>query len=399
MKSKGWLKATILVMCMLQMASNALSPILASLEEAFPDASASSIQFLMTFPSFFVIIITILAAGMSKNISKKVLLMLGLGLISVVGIGAYFVHSDLAILFMWAGIMGVGIGFIAALAISLISDFFEGREQQNLMGYQTSFANMGSMLMTFVGGMLATIHWSADYLVLPMIALPALVLCMIFVPMRPTIQGKSIEDIRRDKDGSAEKLDLNKSVWYAAIVCIGTLNLFNMGPTNLAMLISERGLGGSAISGTVVMLLMIGGIVMGFLYGPIAARIDEKTIPLGFIFQAIGMIILSVAPNIPLICVGCFIMGTSMSLITPQCMVHAISRCRENTHSMATAIIMSFSNIGTFTTPIITIIAAAIFGEGTANRFKLGFIMALCWAAFTFIVDSVGKARQKAKAA
>ena len=165
----------------------------------------------------------------------------------------------------------------------------------------------------------------------------------------------------------------------------------------MSMLLSERNLGGSAASGTVVMFMMLGGIVMGFLYGPISAKIGEKTIPLGFGFQAVGMILLYAGTNIPMICAGCFMLGTSISLISPQCMVHAISRCRANTHAMATALMMSFSNIGTFTTPLITIIAASVFGEGTANRFKLGVIMAIAWAVFTLAVELISRSRQRAR--
>lgn len=124
-KAKNGIKAAILTMSFVQMATNGIAAILGNIARDFPEASTTNVQFLMTFPSLFIFVVTLLSAWLCRYFSKKVLVESGLILVCISGI--------LSFLFIWGGILGVGVGLVAALAISLISDYFEGEEKSSLL--------------------------------------------------------------------------------------------------------------------------------------------------------------------------------------------------------------------------------------------------------------------------
>lgn len=123
-KNNSGLKAAILTMSFIQMATNAVSSILANIATEFPDASVTTIQYLMTFPNLMIVAVSVIAAGLAERISKRTLAATGLLLAAVSGILSFAVHGSILILYVWAGMLGLGVGLVVPMANSLISDYF-----------------------------------------------------------------------------------------------------------------------------------------------------------------------------------------------------------------------------------------------------------------------------------
>lgn len=367
------LKAAILTMSFVQMGTNGIAPILAQIAEAFPDASASSVQFLMTFPSIFCVIFTLLSALLAEKLPKKTLALGGLLLVSVAGILACLFHASLTILFVWAAVLGIGIGMVAPIAPSLISELFEGKERQTLMGQQNSAANVGSMLMTFFGGYLAMLGWQFGYLVY-LLGLPGFFLTLKGVPTQKAVK------ISSSQKTSKEPLH----IWKEMAIAFVFLMLFSSGPANLSMLISERGLGGSALAGIMSTLFLLGGTIAGLFFGQIASVIGNKTIPTGCAVLCAGFLLVSAAPNALLVGIGCLFAGASISLVMPSCMMGA--SMQKGRETLASALVLSSSNVGVFIMPLLTSATAAITGsDATAPRFVFCACIAAALAVITLI--------------
>ena len=122
------LKAAILAMSFLQMATNAIASVLADIAAAFPEASATTVQYLMTFPNLLVVVMSVAAAKLAGRVAKRTLAAAGLLLGIAAGIGSWLLHGNLILLFVWAGFLGLGIGLVVPMATSLISDYFVGEE-------------------------------------------------------------------------------------------------------------------------------------------------------------------------------------------------------------------------------------------------------------------------------
>lgn len=86
----------------------------------------------------------------------------GLLLLSVSGMVPVFVQ-EYPVVFASRIFLGIGIGLINAKAISIFSEYYEGREKATLLGYRGSAEVLGSAVMTLVAGKLVLIRWNLAF--------------------------------------------------------------------------------------------------------------------------------------------------------------------------------------------------------------------------------------------
>ena len=382
-KSSIGIKAAILAISVVQMGTNAISPILSDLAESFPQAGSSSIQLLMTFPSMFVIVFSLITANLARTVPKKQIAALGCGLFSASGVLSWLVHPNLYVLFAWAGLMGIGIGLVVPMATSLVTDCFSGAEQKLVMGWQSSAANIGAMLMTFAGGLLAAVHWSCNYLVY-LVALPGLVLALLCLPR--SAGAVQEQDAVSEKRMGYFALLRRGSIAGACLLSLAVTMLFNTAPTNLSMYIAEKHLGSAAQAGTATSVLLFSGTIGGLCFGWLARRLGRYVMVFGFCMLAIGQTMCALAPSMLVVFLGCMVCGCAISTVMPQVMLDAAEASGGNPAASA-ALVMSASNMGGFCAPAITVIAKAVTGQSTvAPRFFLsagfGLMLAVVLAVF-----------------
>lgn len=350
------LKAAILTMSFIQMATNAIASVLANISMEFPGVSATAIQYLMTFPNLIVVVMSMITARLSIIISKKKLAVFGLFLGTMSGILSFLFHGSLVLLFVWAGLLGCGIGLVVPVATSLISDYFAGGEKDTLLGYQTSFANIGSMLMTFIGGMLAVFGWYYNYLVY-LLAVPGLLLSILFIPE---------DNVQQPEESREQKIKIPRTLWFYYVVAAVFMLLFYMGPTNLAMLVTERQIGNTVTAGTAATILLLGGTVMGFLFGSVSRKIGKNTIPAGFFMLTAGYVIIYNAVFPVVLYVGSFIVGIGNTLALPQCMGSVVTNDKTQSTFLMSAV-FAVANLGTFLAPMLTVASKIVMKNDLAG--------------------------------
>lgn len=364
------LKAAILAMSFLQMATNAIASILADIATAFPGVSTTTVQYLMTFPNLLVVVMSVVAARLASRVTKRTLALTGQFLGVMAGICSYLFHKSLGMLFVWAGFLGIGIGLVVPMATSLISDYFDRKEKDVMLGYQTAAANVGSMMMTFLGGIIAVWGWYYNYLVY-LLAIPGIVLTMLFVPHKNATTDDGM------RAGTKTEVKIPTSVWIYFIIAAMFMLLFYMGPTNLSMLVEEREIGSTMTAGTAATLLLLGGAITGLFFGVIAGKIGRNTIPFGFFMMAIGYLLIYRADETVVLYLGSFLVGTSNTLVLPQCMGSVVTQNKEQSTFLMSAV-FSIANLGTFLAPILTGISTRVMGNSSAaSRFLFTGLTAL----------------------
>ena len=377
--SKNLTKTAILTMSFVQMGTNGIAPILAQIAAAFPEASPSQVQFLMTFPSIFCMILALSTTVLTRLISKKLQALLGLVIVAAAGVLACCFHGSLGVLYLWAAVLGVGCGMVGPLAPALINELFTGDECRTMLGWQNSAANVGSMLMTFLGGILALAGWNFGYLVY-LLAVPGFLFTCIGISSRKQMPAE-----RAPEQGSGPKPKFRLVVWREIIVAVLFLMLYSAVPANVAMLAEEKALGGTAVSGVLSALFLLGGIVSGLFYGPVAKRLGHLTAALGVLCLALGTLLLSLAGTLPLALAGCVLAGFSISLIMPSCMGAAVRLPGYET--VNTSLILGFGYVGIFITPLLTTLAEALFASPlVAKRFLLIAILSVLFLVLTLIL-------------
>lgn len=385
-KSNTGLKAAILTMSFIQMATNAVASILANIAVEFPETSVTTVQYLMTFPNLMIVAVSVIAAGLAERISKRTLAATGLLLATVSGILSFAVHGSILILYVWAGMLGIGVGLVVPMANSLISDYFQENERDTMLGYQTGAANAGSMIMTYVGGVLATIAWQFDYLVY-LLAIPGLILTLMFVPKQNVVAKDTI---------TTEKKKLKISA-YEVLFCIVAavyMLMFYLGPTNIALYFSEKQIGNTMTAGTASSLLLLGGVVMGFLFGKLAEKIGKHTITLGFMALFIGYTLIYIKGQLVPTYIGCVFVGMSNPLVLPQCMGSVVTEDKQRSTVMM-SVVFAIANLGTFLAPGITTISKMVMHAETAtSRFAFAGIVTGILTCVSFVWVQVSNRRK-----
>lgn len=370
--------AAVMAISVVQMGSTAISPILADITQAFPEASSSEIQMLMTFPSLFVIVFCFLDPVLMTYIAKKYLAAAGCFLFALSGLLSFLIHSSLTYLYIWTAMNGIGTGINIPVALSLITDLFSGRERDTLMGFQSSASNVGAMVMSFACGLLGAVKWNAGFLVY-LLAIPGLALTLRYIPQHAG--AKDLSDSRTGGKQSYLRAAGQKAVRRGVFLSFAATMFFNVIPANLSMLISERGFGGTVASGAASTLLLLSGTLFGMAFGSLKKWMGRKVAAFGFLMLTVGFLVLAAAPSLTLVFLGCVISGCTMSTVMPQIILEATES--EETRDAASSAIMAFGSVGSFLTPLVTSFSEKVLGVSlVAGRMY-------CSAAPVFVIGII----------
>ncbi len=399
--NKRMIAVTVLLLSLMQMAPTGLSPMMSGVSEAFPDASVQSVQFLMTMSGVFVLVLSLVSARLSRRFSKKLLIGMGCVCMMAAGILPVLFHGSLGILRIWSSLLGIGMGLLCALAISLLTDYFEGTEKADLMGIQSGANSFGAMIMSLVGGLLASVAWYLNYLVLLLIV-PGFICCLLFVPgkngLRETAEkGGMAEQEKGQYLAGREGKSAEQKKWISGtlMACVFTgmlfLFCFNAVPTNLSMLISESALGNAATAGVASAVSLFGGVLAGMIFGKLDRRMHLYTIPFGFLCLCAGLVLMAMGRSLPFLMAGCFISGSSITFVMPQCMMQVTGDVDQTQAAFGTAMMMASGNLGTFLTPFLSAAAFRITGDSAViNRYYVCIGITLFLAAiYTIAVTAV----------
>ena len=194
--NKKLLTLTILLISATEMGAMGIAPSLASIAADFPDTPITTIMNVMNFPGIAMIIVALITPSLIKVVPKKILCNIGVFCYAVIGLLGYFFNSSITLLYVWAGVLGIGFGLLMPTSNGLIADFYSEDERGGIMGMQTVFTNLGGIYLTYVGGMLAAISWHMNYLAYCIGFVPFVLGCMV-IPKEN--MEKTKEESRKEK--------------------------------------------------------------------------------------------------------------------------------------------------------------------------------------------------------
>ena len=320
---------------------------------------------------------------------KKNIAVTGLCLGLASGVLSFLFHSSIVLLYIWAAILGCCMGATAPMANGLIAEYFDGKERDSMLGLQTSASNLGSMIMTFAGGYLALLGWHYVYWVY-FLGVPGIILTLIFVPgKKKTADTPMVRQGEQPISASSRKIPGSAFVYFA--IAFFYMICFYVGPTNLALIVQERALGTTVLSGNAATVLLLGGVVMGLFFGKSASRVGKFTISFGFLALVIGYLMIYFFPAVPVLYIGSFLIGTSNTLVLPQTMGSVVTRDNDQS-TLLMAICLAVANVGMFLAPSVTGISEKIMGNSLpSGRFLFTAILAAFFMIVSIVVLSVMK--------
>lgn len=358
MKKKEFLfKLTLLSISLLLTSANAISMTIPMINETFPMISQTTVESLVTIPSFTMMVFVLLSGFISSKIGSKKTVLLGLFLSFVGGVTPVFT-DNFSLIYLSRFIFGAGLGCYNSLAVSLINDFYDGDEKQTLIGYQSAAQSLGSSFATFLAGMLATVSWHYAFLIY-FLALPILTLFYFVIP--------DTKEATQNKKAAKQKQQLNLPTLLYALGLFSLLMLVMVVFTKVASLVTEASMDRAGFLGTALSLMTLAGFISGLMYGKIYQIFRTFTPVVGGIVSTICFILLSMASNIFLVTVYLILIGFCLSLFIPYIFGALLASAPKGSETLAVSIGMVGSNLGSFVSPYVFAMITGIFSNNTAS--------------------------------
>lgn len=376
-KNSTLAKIGIFGMAMLSMAPLGIVPSIALIAQSFPESSASEVQMLTAIPSLMSLVAAVIVARIANIVPRKFLAAAGPALVLVGGILPFLLPANLPLMLVCSGVLGTGVGFVTNLTQVLIIDLIPPEERQEAMGLNTVFVNVGGIFMTFVGGILAAGGWKNNYLVY-LIALPILLAVLAFIPLKGSGDGASAEAATKPKMSES----ITGNVVGVAVIGFLFMLLYNVFSNNIAMMLSDSGIGDASLSGTVSSIGLVGGMVAGALVGKLIPHFQKTSLGVAFIILGVSYLVIANVADGTVITVAAFFTGVAMTLIMAQAPFLISLSTTSLTMPGAMAVYSIGSSFGSFASPSVMNTLTGIFFDGSAGKcILLGGIVAIVAAA------------------
>ena len=394
-KEKKLLMWSVLLIAMVQMPNLALSPSINVIYDTVFGRKweLGTIQTVMQLPNLISPFVTITTAYLIGKgwLSKKGIIVTGLFLVAATGLLSLFCNTQFWHLILLSICLGLGLSGYLSTATSLIVDHFSTEERQAISGFQTSFINGGGVLMSLCGGLLSTVIIGFGGYLMLLLALPVGILALKAIPSGKKASGGEVKE--------KEKVKIHSDVFlYGGMIFVFML-VYNVLGSNLSVHIKD--IGGSDIAGVLTAVQMLGGALVGIVFGKLSKKLGDFTTCLSFIAIFIGMMLLSLFPgNLVMTFVAVIIAGTAMSLMLPQCLFSVSKVVNSSSSALATSITSCIapSGGGFFSAMVFTNLTQALYGDSTVLRYRFVSFVALGCAIILFIIFSYRKKKAAAAA-
>lgn len=365
-------KIAILIIAMFQMSAIGLSTILSQLSQVFPEAGDAVIQGTSTFTMLTAVAFSLLCVRFSAAISQKTLTLIGLLLICLVGLGGFFFHQSLVMVYLWAGMLGVGAGLVMPMAMAFIRELIPEAEQESMVGIQIAFVNIGGILIAMLAGVFASQAWYSCYLAY-LIAAPAGLAVLVLMRRLPVRAAVSTQ--------AQNSQQFSPALLFYMLLIFLFMMISNVFPTNIALFLTENVLGDSAKAGAATAAFLVGGMAAGISYKFIADRFRGFVYVLGYAVLAVGGVVCFLSTSYLPFLAGILFAGHGVSWIVSRCLVDASEKAGADA-VFGAAVILASNNLGAFVSPfLLTPLALKLLGNAAVRyRFALAAILAVAIA-------------------
>lgn len=390
--NKKILKIALLSVSMLVAVAPAINANIPAMKEAFPQIPLSMVEMITTIPSLFLMISVLTSGFIAKKIGYKQTIMLGLGIVAISGIIPVFIGNFYLVLFSRAA-LGFGIGLFNSLLIGLISYFFDGNERTTLIGYHEALGGLGGMLITYIAGQLMHVNWQAPFISYA-IAIPVF---FIFWKVIPKVKTEDILHKNTKQVVVNDGKEGNFSIVFVFMILIvigATLNM-TMG-IKVSSLIVEQGYGSASDASTVIMLLSLGAMISGFLFGKMYNIFKNYIMSVGFTITAFAMFIIGISNASWMTVLGGFLVGFGFRVMMP-CLTNIVNSSHLKNPTLATSLLLVAYNLGSAFAPYGSIfIQKFSWTSDLRGVFYVDGIGFICLAVIVFIVNKL-KGKQTCK--
>lgn len=348
------LKPTIIAIAMATvMAGAAISPALGLIAAQFHDSDPMLIKLVLTIPSLMIIPFSFISSFLTKKISKRSIVLIGLAIYVFGGVGAQF-SNTIEVLLAFRLILGAGVGLVMPLSFTLISDHFQGKERTKMMGYNTAFSNVGGIITMLLAGYLAAFNWSVPFNVY-WLGLVIFVLVFFFLPKNEPLKPRVGED----------KPKMPLSVIGIALGACGLMLAYYAVATNMALYLEQSDLGNSKTAGFVMAFSTVGGMITSMTLVSLQTFFKKYLMPAAVLSMGLAFGLLTITHSIPLILLGVCMVGFGQGIVFPLINVKVLGNVDPRLSDRVISIVSSMIYVGQFLSPVVLDSIGKLVGSET----------------------------------
>ncbi|MEX0379973.1 MFS transporter [Leuconostoc sp. MS02] len=378
MRRKSIFKLALLSISLVLTSGGTIAGSIPLMAKEFVGVPQASVELLTTIPAFMVMIFVLLSSIIAKFLTPKYTVLLGLTIAFFSGLVPVFSNDFTVILISRAG-LGIGFGLFNAFAVSLISDFFEGTERAQLIGFQAAFQSLGAAAMTFVAGQLLKINWHQAYWVYAII----LPIAVVFFLVIPKTQTKDNGNEVRPK----VVLKTNVAVVSLVVFLFITIMLDMATQIKLAQLFLENHYGNETDASSALSLAQLVGLITALMFGTIYKILKKWMLPVAVLAMAVGFFGLNIADNLFLAMASVLFVTAAFAMYVPYLFTQVAHLSPEGSNAFSTSLLLVGANLGASMSPYGLAIIGDVVGASTTNAlFGAGSIILLVLAIVVIVV-------------
>lgn len=368
-------------MSALSMSALVVTSAFGAMIQYFSHVSPTTVQMIGSLPSLGALIVTLLVGWLAQRMSKKKLALGGIACIAVGGLLPLAYYADIHILLACSLLVGVGVGFITTVIPMLLSMYFaEGEERAAIMGMSTAMNALGAMVLMVLGGILGGKYWPHTYYAY-LLSLPIFIMVLSFVPV-DAIPVKSVlnnvhQDIRKNS-----LLGISKYIYAIAFLTFCISFVYTIYLTNISVLLLDKQIGGTALTGIINGVGTLGGIVTGFCIKYIRKFLPYNALAAGFFIMFLSFALVFFANNMILLLIGSIFSGIAMCLIMSTAPYEISMLARPDQIAPSMSIFIFASSCGGIISPIVLRILDVSVGY---EAFILGMIVTMVITLAVFV--------------
>lgn len=377
---KKMLMFLVVIIAFQDVAAGVAGSIMADIINAYPEYDPTIVMMVATFPGLMQIIPALFYGKLSKRFKKRALLFTGLGLFIIGGTLPVFIDS-LPLIIVMRGILGLGVGITMPLSVDIITDYFEGREKDFLIGFGTStVACIGAIFFQLGGGLLAdAFGWQYGFLTY-LFPLWILAITFLYLPE----PKRRVAPVAAGSEGQ-KKIKLPKAVYWTCLGQVFYSALIFGYVTNISVVIQADNLGNATEAGMAISVFTFGTLLAGFVFGRFKHMLPRMYMPVGIAFTGLGMAICYFSPNLTMIFIGSIIGGAGMGIGLPGVFARVSDLTPAVITSAGVGLVVASQGVGGILGPFGFQIVQNVFNQDI-GRFPLAvsavglIVLSIVWA-------------------
>ncbi|MUU12171.1 MAG: MFS transporter [Oscillibacter sp.] len=345
-----------------------VNPTLATMAQAYPDVSLSTIQLVATLP--------MLAAIPTSFFAGKFINKLGVKRAFILSFSAFMISSVIPTCFRTSFtpvlvcrfITGLTTGVISPLTAALVNTYIEPPRRPSMFGYKQAVGNITGIILTSLVGIIAARNvfniWYVHLLLVFPIGLGLL------LPKAPH-WGDPAPAAKSGSGAAAQKEKLPMSAW-GIILLMFLFSVFSYPALlNFSSLIDANGMGDASLAGFVQTAANIGGILGTLFFGKIYKKVGKYVIPVFMVLLVLRHFLLGLTDNVILYFVAMFVGGIGYFGLFVAFTTGLSVNCSAGSFHEATGIMSAMMNVGMFISPYIMNFIASLFGLAGSLAFPV----------------------------